>query len=490
MAKGQPGERYRLLVERSPYCIHEIDLDARLLSMNPAGLAMVGAEREADVIGRPYLEIVGERDRTRVEDLRRRALQGEASQFEFEALNGRIFASSFVPILGAGGQVIRLMGITHDVTEQRHLEAQLRQSQKLESIGELAGGIAHDFNNILQVILGELDVAKARIAQGRSPLAALDSIEHAATRAADLTERLLTMGRRQPIHLVPTDLNALLEAQARILARMLPETIEVNFRGEPNLPPVKVDRHQIEEVVLNLSVNASHAMPSGGTLDIGTQLVSQGRAGRVVGVYLRDSGAGMTPQVAERAFEPFFTTKPVGKGTGLGLSVVYGIVKQHGGEISLTSEPGRGTCVTMELPVSDEPAAVEESTVPAAGPASGETILVAEDDDLVRELVCSMLSHAGYTVLEAEDGERAVEQLAAHPEIAAAVLDVVMPRMNGVEVCEVILARYPHVRVLFSGGYSSDTLPQSYLEQRTLRILRKPYQAPQLLAAVRSLLAV
>ncbi len=488
MARDQAEQRYRLLVERSPYCIHEIGLDARLTSMNRAGLEMMGVTEESEVIGLPYLESVCERDRPTIEALLNEALAGKASQFEFEAVNGRIFASTFVPIMGEDDTVIRLMGLTHDVTEQRQLEAQLRQSQKLESIGELAGGIAHDFNNILQVILGELDVANMALDEGRSPGAALAAIERAATRAASLTERLLTMGRRQPLQLVPTDLNALLASQAEIIARMLPETIEVAFEAAPTLPPVKVDPHQIEEVVLNLCVNASHAMPSGGTLRIATHLREGNGEPARVGVTLTDSGEGMTPQVLERAFEPFFTTKAVGSGTGLGLSVVYGIVRQHGGDVSLRSRPGQGTTVAVELPLSDEPLRAEPAEAPASGEAHGETILVAEDDQLVRELVCRMLENAGYQVLEAEDGGQALRTLEEHPEVALALLDVVMPRMNGVEACDRILKDHPRVRVLFTSGYSTDTLAPGYVEEHGLSVLRKPYQAPELLRAVRGVL--
>ncbi|MDH3592368.1 MAG: PAS domain-containing protein, partial [Planctomycetota bacterium] len=291
---SQAEKRYRLLVEASPVCIHEIGLDGKILSMNPAGLSMLDLECEADIVGVPYLDAVCERHHASIATLLERALAGEASKFEFEGANGHRFTSAFVPIYADDGELVRLMGISQDVTQERELEAQLRQTQRLDSIGQLAGGIAHDFNNLLLVILGELHLADRDVQRGKSPASSLKAIRTAAERAANLTERLLALGRREPLDLVPTDINRLLAEHARIIARMLPETIAVTFTGAPALPAVNLDPAQMEEVLLNLSLNASQAMPGGGALQISTELVAtvDEREPARVGVTVTDTGTG------------------------------------------------------------------------------------------------------------------------------------------------------------------------------------------------------
>ena len=372
---------------------------------------------------------------------------------------------------------------SRNVTERKRLEAQLRQSQRLESVGQLAGGIAHDFNNFLSVIRG---YARFLI-EGMDEEEALRSdaveIERAAERAARLTSQLLVFSRHEVVPHRVVDVAEVLSGLTSLLARTIGENIELRTEVERPLRRVEADPTQIEQVLVNLAVNARDAMPSGGELHIELSNVDDADGGHAVRLAVRDTGAGMTPDVVERAFEPFYSTKPKGEGTGLGLATVYGFVTRTGGKIEIDSTPGAGTTIEVLLPATDaEPA---DEPQPGGGdetPTDGQTILVVEDEAAVRRLTCRILTREGYNVLEAPDGPRALDTWDAHPgEIDLLLTDVVMPGMSGKELAERL-----EIEPVFMSGYTDDVISRHGMDG--LRLVQKPFDAQTLLGAVRSAL--
>ena len=391
------------------------------------------------------------------------------------------------------GRPYKVIGAIQDVTERRVLEEQLRQSQRMESIGRLAGGIAHDFNNLLQVILGNADIAM------RDPTkqTALIEIKMAAQRAAELTRQLLAFGRRQPFAPTDLDLNELVAELTPLLRRMLGERVRVDFQAGDELFAVSADRGQLEQVLINLCINARDAMPDGGQISIRTHTVEPDErfrirrpwatAARYAALDVTDGGAGMEPEVRARAFEPFFTTKDAGAGTGLGLAVVYGIVQQHRGEIELESAPGGGTSVHVYLPAVDRTAKPSVRPPEGLAPGGSETLLVVEDEVMVQKLVVNVLKGAGYRVLAATDGKEALALFERDlPRIALVLVDMVMPGMSGRELERRARALRPDIRVLYTTGYASD--PAEIAEIGGERVLYKPYDRNVLLREIRSML--
>jgi len=372
---------------------------------------------------------------------------------------------------------------SRDVTERKRLEAQLRQSQRLESVGQLAGGIAHDFNNFLSVIRGYARFIIDGL-PADSPLRKdADEVARAADRASKLTNQLLVFSRRDVVQSRVIDLGEVLRDITSLLRRTLSEDVDLSVSIEDGLFAVEADPSQIEQVLVNLVVNARDAMPDGGRLAV--ELANDGTPGDPhVRLTVRDSGHGMGPEVLERAFEPFFSTKPKGQGTGLGLATVYGIVTQAGGSVDIASQPGEGTTVSVLFP-GRESSAVEsiEFLERSAGPApGGETILVVEDEDAVRRLTCRILSRQGYRVLEAPDGQHALNAWGRHgDEIDLLLTDVVMPGMSGKELAEEI-----GIEPVFMSGYTDDVVLRHGVEG--LRLVEKPFDAETLLSAVRSAL--
>lgn len=407
------------------------------------------------------------------------------------------------PVVATGPKEVRELGndvgnllwaVQRELTERERAEEQLRQAQKMEAVGELAGGIAHDFNNVLMVIR-----AHAATMLKRSPdeasAADLEKIDSAAQRAADLTRQLLAFSRRQVLRPEVTNLDEVITDTLALLHRLLGEHIEIVAELEPDLRPVVVDRSQLGQVILNLAVNARDAMPSGGTIHIKTANVDvdEGFArehvdlqpGPHVLLQVTDSGAGMSEETRERAFDPFFTTKT--DGTGLGLATVYGIVKQSGGDIWLYSEPGVGTTFKIYLPSADA-SAVTQPEAPAAPSYHGtETVLLVEDEDLLRPLLAESLRAFGYTVVAAASGPEALE-LAKEHEFDAVITDVVMPVMNGRELAERLTADRPGLRVLFTSGYPSDTIIRQGIASATAEYIEKPYLPEDLAAKLRQVL--
>ncbi len=386
-----------------------------------------------------------------------------------------------------------------DITARKHLEEQFQQSQKLEALGRLAGGVAHDFNNLLTIIGGYGRMALDSIEKKNPFRQDFEAIVEAANRASALTRQLLAFSRRQHVQPKVLDLNRLVNRMNKMLRRLIREDIDLRLALAPDLGRIKADPGQLEQVIMNLAVNARDAMPGGGRLTIETvnlevrenaaDLPADLPCGSYIVLSVSDTGTGMTPEIRSRIFEPFFTTKPKGKGTGLGLSTVYGIVKQSGGGISVETEIGRGTTFRIYVPRTSHPskqARTEAVRLPRKGT---ETILLVEDEPEVRKLAREMLMRQGYTVLEACDGPEALETWARHPHsIDLALTDVIMPQMSGFQLAERLIAARPALRVLYMTGYSDDVIAGYGVVKKEAELLRKPFTSEALARKVRQAL--
>ncbi len=391
-----------------------------------------------------------------------------------------------------------IQGLMLDITEQKNLEAQLRQSQKMEAVGTLAGGIAHDFNNLLTVIRGYSQLLVEKLARDPEMREEMRQIEQAADRAASLTSQLLAFSRKQMLQPRLFDLNGVVMHMDKMLRRVIGEDVELITRPAPTKAMVRADPSQIEQVVMNLAVNARDAMPRGGQLLLETAIVELDEAfvrehegasaGRHAVLSMRDTGVGMDASTVSHIFEPFFTTKEMGRGTGLGLSTVYGIVKQSGGYISVTSEPGKGTAFHIYLPQVEEEVKRAVSAPDAAAPARGsETILVLEDDEALRRFTCRILAASGYTVMPAGAGAEAERLCRQHPgEIHLLVTDVVMPDQSGVDAARLLLSQRPALKVLYVSGYSPDRVLKELGPEAAF--LQKPFTTAALASKVREVL--
>ena len=444
--------------------------------------------------------------------LSRAVLRGETVRNETVIIRrgdgeDRWVLANAAPVRNKNGQTAAGVVVFADITDLREaeeqreqLEAQLRQAQKMEAVGQLAGGVAHDFNNLLQAIQGYTELSLGALPKDHETAAYLQEVKRASTRAASLTRQLLAFSRRETLQPKHVDLNEVTVGVMKMLRRVLGEQIELTFVPGPALRAVYADPGQLEQVLMNLCVNARDAMPGGGSLRIETGNVELdaafaaahpwARPGTFVRLGVTDTGMGMSDDVQDRIFEPFFTTKEVGEGTGLGLATVYGIVKQHDGLIEVRSVPGRGATFRVYLP-SSRPAPVgDREDAPRLAEAGGgsETLLLAEDDDLVRRLAVTVLTRAGYRLLVARDGAEAIGLLEEDGEaIDLAVLDVVMPRKSGREVYEAVKARDPRIPVLFCSGYSYSAL-DAHLPDGAGAIIQKPYEPQDLLRQVRAAL--
>jgi hypothetical protein len=385
-----------------------------------------------------------------------------------------------------------------DVTERRSLEKQLQQAQKMEAVGHLAGGVAHDFNNLLGVILGYSELLLGNSALHGPARNQLLEIKKAGERAANLTRQLLAFSRKQIVEPVVLDLNALISEMSKLLLRLIGEDIELVTALAPNLGQVKADHGQIEQVIMNLAVNARDAMPRGGRLTIETANVELDeeyarkhitvQAGSYVLLAVSDSGVGMDEATQARIFEPFFTTKEAGRGTGLGLATVYGIVKQSGGNVWVYSEMGRGTTFKIYFPRVNMPLAAPRASEAAPAPGGNETLLVVEDAEAMRRMSCEFLASRGYTVLEAKDGPEALALAEQHPQIHMLITDLVMPGMNGRELAQQLCARNPQFRVLYVSGYTGDAVVRLGILEGAAAFLQKPFTLHGLACKVREIL--
>ena len=435
--------------------------------------------------------------------------RGEIDTYELEKryihASGRVIwiQLDVAVVRGAAGEPLYFIGQIQDITNRRQLEEQFRQSQKMEAVGRLAGGVAHDFNNVLTVISGYSELALQRVGEGSTGSEHdevredLEGIKRAAARATSLTQQLLAFSRQQVLRPGIVDLNTIVAEIEKMLDRLIGEDIALVVTLDQTVGPVLADAGQLEQVILNLAVNARDAMPTGGTLTLETRAAAletaldgaNGRIepGRYVRLVVTDSGIGMDPATRDRIFEPFFTTKELGKGTGLGLSTVYGILEQSGGQIVVRTAPGEGTSFELYLP---ESARVDLDEPPWADSGAGggsETILLVEDEDSVRGVARRMLERSGYRVLVAANGGDALKVCEAHDqEIDLMVTDVVMPHMRGVELAQRAERVRPGLRVLFMSGYTDNAIDPSI--DRSVSFLQKPFTFVELLGAVRAAL--
>jgi len=402
-------------------------------------------------------------------------------------------------IRDAAGRTIRFDGIVRDVTDQRHLESQFRQSQKMEAVGLLAGGIAHDFNNLLTAIGGYAELLLERLEPGDPRREHADAVKRAGARAASLTRQLLAFSRRQVLQPRVFNVNELVGEMSSLLRRVVGEDVEVVMKPSPALGTVRADPSQIEQVLMNLVVNARDAMPRGGRITIRTENVeidpSYGggvapAAGAYVALCVSDTGIGMDDVVRARIFEPFFTTKPVGKGTGLGLSTVSGIVEQSGGHVEVESLLGSGTTFRVLLPRYEGAAIPEGPALPDPSPVPRRaTLLVVEDEPSVRELACEILEAEGYEVLAASDGREALDAATRHAErIRLVITDVVMPQMGGLELVENLSGVLPEASVVFMSGYSESVVRGEARFAPGAGFLQKPFTPAELLRQAREAL--
>ena len=418
-------------------------------------------------------------------------------EFVVKTDNGRtrqtLVAAEIIDLHGQPSALIMLQ----DVTQARLLEAQLRQAQKMESIGRLAGGVAHDFNNLLTIMFGYTDVLLDSGLDG-DQRESVEAVRKAAESAAALTRQLLAFSRQQILAPKIFKLNELVEGVRQLIGRLLGEHIELIVRLEPNAGSVRVDPGQLQQVLLNLIVNAVDAMPHGGTLSVSTArrqcdeefaaLHVGAGPGEYLALAVSDTGIGMNADVKARIFEPFFTTKEIGRGTGLGLATVYGIVRQSEGFADCSSEPGRGTTFTVFLPkVQDQEAERESGRAPAPPSATG-TILVVEDQDGVRRIACEWLRRQGYAVVHAKDGIEALEKAEQVPRIDLLLTDIVMPRLNGSELAARLTTLRPQLKVLYMTGYIDDASLVRQVRESRVPILQKPFAATSLLEHVREIL--
>ena len=449
--------------------------------------------------------------------LHERVLQGEA----FTALeaqrrrkDGAIINVSIwtAPLRDSSGRISGVMEVIGDITERKQLEAQLRQVQKMEGIGRLAGGVAHDFNNLLTAILGYTDMLARQLpaagSQAPSGATALDwqrihdgvqEIRRAAERAATLTQGLLAFSRSQVLQPTIIDVNAAVTAMEALLRRLIGENIDLATFLDPSLARVKADVSQLEQVMMNLVVNAKDAMPNGGKLTIETANVelddtyAQSRVAVIPGSYVRlavsDNGCGMDGDTKLRVFEPFFTTKERGKGTGLGLSTVYGIVKQSGGYIWVYSEAGHGTTFkvylpTVRAPLPDRP----EMPPPEPAPRGRETVLLVEDEEIVRTLVRQVLTWHGYHVIEARTGEEALKIIERGDPFDLLLTDVIMPGMSAIELVKIVESKRPHLKVIYMSGYTDHAIVRNGLLAGNVPFLQKPFAPDRLAHKIREVL--
>jgi len=381
----------------------------------------------------------------------------------------------------------------------REKDEQLRQSQKMEAVGCLAGGIAHEFNNLLQAIAGFTSCAMEGLDREDQRYQDLQQVRKAADRAATLTRQLLGFSRRQILDRKNVDANALVADLGKMIRPVIGERIDLDLRLGENVGVVHADAAELQQAVLNLCINARDAMPAGGKLLVKTEDTVLSEAltgsalqvgpGRCAVISVVDTGCGMAPEVKERIFEPFFTTKEVGQGTGLGLATVYGIVQQHEGAVCVRSEPGQGTTFEIYLPTVDETSETNEAEPAVAGPGGTETILVAEDEPIVRNLTVRILEDAGYTVLTAHDGEEALRIFEEHgSDISLSVLDAVMPKISGPDVYLQIKEACPEAHVIFCSGYDPDTAKSDFIGQHSQCLIQKPFEPHVLLRTIREVL--
>jgi two-component system, cell cycle sensor histidine kinase and response regulator CckA len=496
--------RYRSLVQTAVYGMYRSSLEGQFLDVNPALIGMLGYNSALEVLAlNPEKDVFLDPKEysSLVEEFRR---SGRMDGFEarWKRKNGGTI------IVRISGRAVAtedqpadvLEAIAEDITERRLLEDQFRQSQKMEAVGRLAGGIAHDFNNLLMVVSGYTEVLLDQLPAGHPLQGKAQAIRQASDRATALTRQLLAFSRKQHLELKIVDLNAIVTDMERLLRPLIGEDIELTTSLAPSTGCTRADAGQLEQVIMNLVVNAKDAMPHGGKISIRTAAAILDESHRPENNFIKhgpyvmlsvsDTGHGMDRDTQARVFEPFFTTKEKGKGTGLGLSTVYGIIKQTGGYVFVQSDPGRGSVFTIYFPRVDEPLEAlnpNPATLAAAG--GSETILLVEDEESVRQLIRETLASRGYRVLEAENGQDALALAARHPNpIHLVITDVVMPGLSGHEFIQQLLPMRPDAKILYLSGYAEDAVTAPLKAGEPKAFLQKPFTLHNLSRKVREVL--
>ncbi|MEX2156899.1 MAG: ATP-binding protein [Gemmatimonadales bacterium] len=515
-------ERYRAFIAQSSEGVSRLEIDppvpvalpeeeqvdrlyagARIAECNDAMARMYGYNEARELVGTRLVDLhdgTNSVNREQVRTFVRSGYRVSNSETQERARDGRprVFLNNVVGFV-EDGHLVRVWGTQRDVSDQRHLEEQFRQAQKMEAVGQLAGGIAHDFNNLLTAILGNTQLLLRELPPGDAKRGDVEEIRKASERAASLTRQLLAYSRRQMLQPEVLDLNVVVADMDRMLRRLIGEHITLVTVAAPELGRVRADPNQIEQVIVNLAVNARDAMPNGGTLTIETANVeldetfTQAHLGAVAGSYamvaVTDTGAGMDATVQAHLFEPFFTTKEVGKGTGLGLATVYGIVKQSDGYISVYTEPGKGSSFKVYLPRTETPKGAATAPAKPGAARGSETVLVVEDEPAVLTLSRRALETQGYVVLAAADGAAALRVVERHGgTIHLLLTDVVMPGLSGRELADQLQARRPGIRVLYMSGYPGDAVVQHGTLLPGSAFLQKPFSPDGLARKVRDVL--
>jgi PAS domain S-box-containing protein len=494
---------YQELVENAHDVIYTHDLEGHFTSLNRAGEQITGYTR-AEAAQMSVLQIVSPAYQDQIRGMIARQFADEAKtpcSLEILAKDGRKVLLEVSPrLVLKDGQAVGMQGIARDVTQRRHLEEQLAHAQRMEAIGHLAGGVAHDFNNLLTVVTGYSELVLRRLGAESPVRQEIEQIKKAGERATTLTRQLLAFSRKQMLQPRVLDLNAVLSDVERLLRRLIGENIQLTMVLGPDLKRVKADPGQMEQIIMNLAVNARDAMPQGGMLTVGTANVVLDddyanqhvdvKPGQYVMLAVSDTGIGMDDHTRSHIFEPFFTTKVKGKGTGMGLSTVYGIVKQSGGYIWVYSEPNQGSTFKIYLPRIDDPIETQDAANLAEElPAGVETVLLVEDEEAVRSLVCKVLRASGYTVLESLNPADALRIAREHPNpIHLLLTDVVMPQMSGREVANQVIVLRPSTKVLFISGYTDDAIVHHGVLDPKTAFLHKPFSPDALARKVREVL--
>jgi len=492
----------RGVLDSSTDCVKILDMEGRLIWMNDGGQRTMEIDDFETVKSQVWIDLWPPDERAaalNALDLAKKNQTGYFTGFCPTAKGSpRWWEVVVTPMLNAAGIPEKLLSVSRDITERKRIEAQLFQSQKMETVGKLAGGIAHEFNSILTTIIGHSELMIEDLPAGNPLVNNATEISKAATRAATLTRQLLAYGRGQFLRPEALDLNQIIAAMKEVLGHLMGgEKVVVKFIPAPGLQMVKADSGQLEQIIMNMVMNASDAMPNGGKLTLETANVSfsedtvdrysELKPGNYVMLAISDTGTGMTERVKARAFEPFFTTKKVGQGTGLGLSTCYGIAKQSGGHISVDSEPGRGTTFKIYLPQVESQAKIPVQPLNSADlPRGTGTILLAEDDPALRDMAATLMRRLGYTVLTAAHGLDALSLIHGHIDLL--LTDVVMPHMSGNELAERVRALFPHTRILLTSAYTENAIVLQGVLGKGVALLQKPFTPSELAHKLREVL--
>jgi hypothetical protein len=502
---GEYRSRLALIIDSSDDAIIGKNLDGTITSWNKGAERIYGYTPE-EVIGKNISLLAPDDRPDEIPEILQKIARGESVE-HYESVrvtkDGRHLdvSISVSPLHDATGTIIGASAIARDITAQKRAESQLRQSQKMEAIGRLAGGVAHDFNNILAIINACTEFLRDRIDPAAEPWHYIENIRKASERGSSLIRQLLTFSRAPVIQPRVLDLNERLKDISRLLRPLMGDDVEVLIVSKSPSVVVEADPGQLDQIVVNLAVNARDAMPRGGKFILETRtekfdeaFAAQHQAmaaGKYVLLAVSDTGSGMDEATVSRIFEPFFTTKEMGKGSGLGLATVYGIVKQSAGHILVYSEPGHGTTFKIYLPSADHKIGLgsKSETETVAPKRQGTTILLVEDDEIMRSLTRQLLEEHGYTVIEADDGKSALEAMQSHPgRIDLLLTDVVMRRMSGPELVERLSASHPNLKVLFMSGYTGELIAEREVLKRGITVLEKPFTRNALLNTIHTTL--